>query len=334
MTTPTQLLRGRDVLVADVVLRDGLQIFSDPVAFTAKQTIFDLLTDSGVGNLEITSMVPPHVVPQFGDAAQMIEHAAAYGDVFSTVLVPNLKGAQRAIEAGANSIVLPVSISETHSRKNIRKSRDEQVAELSAIRSLIDSQPSECRPLLAVGVSAAFGCAYEGRVAESEVFLVTDQCLSVGVDEIGLADTVGYGTPGQVNRAFKRLLGMVDDNVEVRAHFHDTYGMGLANVYAALDAGVKIFDASLCGLGGCPFAPNATGNVALEDLVLMLQKSGLRTGIDLDRLLTGFGELRRILPDAPTHGALHRAGRYPADFVPEQTPAALGLRQSEGQVTI
>lgn len=307
-----------DVIVSDCVLRDGLQILETPVALQGKKAILDLLVRSGVRNIEVTSMVPPRLVPQFADAGDMIEYANTVGVVLPTVLVPNAKGAERAVEAGAKSLVLPLSASEAHSHKNIRKSREEQVLELARIRALVDEQPAGKRPLLAAGISTAFGCSYEGKVPEDDVFRMVDRCLAIGVDEVGLADTVGYATPPQISSAFKRLFQRVGDKTLVRAHFHDTFGFALANAFAAFEAGVKIFDGSLCGLGGCPFAPNATGNATLEDLVLLFQKIGLRTGIDFDALLEGQDLLRSLLPDTPLYGVVNRARRFPADFEPER----------------
>jgi hydroxymethylglutaryl-CoA lyase len=307
-----------DVILSDCVLRDGLQIVKTPVPIEDKKVILDLLVKSGVRNIEVTSMVPPRLVPQFEDASEMIGYANAIGVLLPTVLVPNFKGAKQAIEAGAKSLVVPVSVSETHSNKNVRKSRADQIDELARIRALIDEQPVHKRPQLAVGVSTAFGCSYEGEVPEDEVFRMVDRCMEVGVDEVGLADTVGYGTPPQISSAFKRLFQRVGDEALVRAHFHDTFGFALANAFAALEAGVTIFDGSLCGLGGCPFAPNATGNATLEDLVLLFQKCGLKTGIDFEALLQGQGLLRSLLPDMPLYGVVNRAGRFPADFEPER----------------
>jgi hydroxymethylglutaryl-CoA lyase len=252
----------------------------------------------------------------------MIAYARQLDIALATVLVPNLKGAERAIAANAASLVLPVSASETHSMKNIRKSRDEQLNELRQIRALIDEQPEGDRPLLAAGIATAFGCSYEGKVSEDEVFRIVDACLEIGVEEIGLADTVGYATPRQITRVFTRLIQQVDPTLQVRAHFHDTFGMGLSNSFAAVESGVKFVDASLCGLGGCPFAPGAAGNTTIEDLVYMVQKVGLRTGIDLDKLLEGKALLTELAPGATLRGALSLAGKYPKDFVPEKPFAA------------
>lgn len=306
-----------DIVISDVVLRDGLQILPDVVPIDGKKAIANLLIDSGIRNLEITSMVPPQLMPQFDDAVAMIEYARERAVGLATVLVPNLKGAERAIAAQAPSLVLPISVSDTHSRKNIRKSTHEQIGELSRIRDLISEQPATSRPVLAAGISTAFGCSYEGTIREDDVFAVVDACLDIGVDEIALADTVGYATPRQVSSAFDRLTRRVDSSVAVRAHFHDTFGLGLANSFASLECGVKYIDASLCGLGGCPYAPGAAGNVTLEDLVYMAQKLGLKTGIDLDQLLHGRALLRQLLPNAALRGALSAAGKFPADFIPE-----------------
>ena len=306
-----------DIVISDVVLRDGLQILADVVPLEGKKAILDLLVDSGIRNIEITSMVPPKLISQFTDAEEMIDYARQREVGVATVLVPNLKGAERAIGANAASLVLPISASETHSNKNIRKSREEQIDELRRIRNLIDQQAENHRPLLAAGIATAFGCSYEGPVGENEVFRLVDKCLDIGVDEIGLADTVGYATPPQITRAFGRLIARADSTVSIRAHFHDTFGMGLANAFAALDCGVKLLDASLGGLGGCPFAPASAGNITLEDLVYMAQKLGLKTGIDLDKLLRGKSLLHELLPDTTLRGALSLASGYPADFSPE-----------------
>lgn len=307
-----------DVIISDCVLRDGLQSLRNVVTLEDKQKILALLVDSGIGNIEITSMVPPDAIPQFADAAAMIDFARQCDVRLATVLVPNLKGAQRALEAGAKSLVLPLSVSQSHSMKNIRKSTEAQLDELKKIRALISRQTRAEQPLLAAGISTAFGCSYEGKIQDKDVFALVEQCMAIGVDEIGLADTVGYADPAQVKRIFTHCLQAFGSQLPLRAHFHDTFGLGLVNVYAALEAGVRIFDASLCGLGGCPFAINATGNITLEDLVYLMQKLGLKTGIDLDSLLGGQPLLRSILPNETLYGAINRAGKYPADFTPEK----------------
>ena len=318
-----QILSDVDVVISDCVLRDGLQILKNQlVQLDDKKAILRLLFESGIRNIEITSMVPPKLVPQFADAGDMIHYANDLGVLLPTVLSPNLKGVERAIEFGALSVVLPLSVSETHSQKNIRKSRIESLKELSRVRALIDKQPSSKRPLLAAGISTAFGCSYEGKIDEDQVFWMVDECQKIGVDEIGLADTVGYAVPKQISSAFRRLQTSINPEIKVRAHFHDTFGLGLANAMAALEEGVKYFDASLCGLGGCPFAPNATGNITLEDLVFLMQKSGVKTGIDLDKLLTGQQLLQKIMPDQKLYGVVNRAGQYPTDFTSEKLTAS------------
>lgn len=313
-----QILSGVDVVISDCVLRDGLQILKNLVVpLEDKKAILRLLFESGIRNIEITSMVPPKLVPQFTDAGDMIRYADELGVLLPTVLAPNLKGVERAIEFGARSVVLPLSVSETHSQKNIRKSRIESLEELAQVRALIDQQPPAKRPMLAAGISTAFGCSYEGKIDEDQVFWMVDECQKIGVDELGLADTVGYATPKQITNAFRRLQTVINPGTNIRAHFHDTFGFGLANAMAAFEQDVKYFDASLCGLGGCPFAPNATGNITLEDLVFLMQKSGVKTGINLDKLLTGQQLLRSILPDQKLHGVVNRAGKYPTGFASE-----------------
>ncbi len=313
-----KILNDVDVVISDCVLRDGLQILKNlVVSLEDKKAILRLLFESGIRNIEITSMVPPKLVPQFADAGDMIRYADELGVLLPTVLSPNLKGVERAIEYGARSVVLPLSVSETHSQKNIRKSRIEALEELARVRVLIDQQPLAKRPLLAAGISTAFGCSYEGKIDEDQVFWMVDECQKIGVDELGLADTVGYAVPKQITSAFRRLQNVINPEIKIRAHFHDTFGFGLANTMAALEQNVKYFDASLCGLGGCPFAPNATGNITLEDLVFLMQKSGVKTGIDLDKLLSGQQLLRSILPDQQLYGVVNRAGKYPADFPSE-----------------
>ncbi|MDG2091250.1 MAG: hydroxymethylglutaryl-CoA lyase [Gammaproteobacteria bacterium] len=313
-----QILSDVDVVISDCVLRDGLQILKNLVVpLVDKKATLRLLFESGIRNIEISSMVPPKLVPQFADAGDMIRYADELGVLVPTVLSPNLKGVERAIEFGARSVVLPLSVSETHSQKNIRKSRIESLQELARVRELIDKLPQTERPFLAAGISTAFGCSYEGKIDEDQVFWMVDECQKIGVDEIGLADTVGYAVPLQITSAFRRLQSVINPGIKIRAHFHDTFGLGLANAMAALEQNVKYFDASLCGLGGCPFAPNATGNITLEDLVFLMQKNGVKTGIDLDKLLTGQQLLRSILPDQQLHGVINRAGKYPADFSPE-----------------
>ncbi len=313
-----QILSDVDVVISDCVLRDGLQILKNMVvSLDDKKTILRLLFESGIRNIEITSMVPPKLAPQFVDAGDMIRYADELGVLLPTVLSPNLRGVERAIEFGVSSVVLPLSISETHSQKNIRKTRIESLEELARVRVLIDQQPPNKRPLLSAGISTAFGCSYEGKIDEDQVFWMVDECQKIGVDEVGLADTVGYAVPKQITSAFRRLQSILNPEIKIRAHFHDTFGFGLANAMAAFEQNVKYFDASLCGLGGCPFAPNATGNIPLEDLVFLMQKSGVKTGVDLDKLLTGHKLSSRILPDQKLYGVVNRAGKYPADFVSE-----------------
>jgi hydroxymethylglutaryl-CoA lyase len=239
------------------------------------------------------------------DTASIVAAAKRNLDVTVTTLVPNLKGALAAIEAGADILVVPVSVSEGHSRANVRRTPDEMVAEVSRIA---EARDAAARPIrIHAGMATAFGCTIQGEVAESEVVRIAEASVAAGADEIGLADTVGYANPSQVRCLFERVRAAVGDRVR-SAHFHDTRGTGLANVIAALEAGIRSFDASLGGLGGCPYAPGASGNIATEDLVFMLESMGLDTGIRLDALIEAQRTLQTLLPGQTLHGKIATAG--------------------------
>jgi hydroxymethylglutaryl-CoA lyase len=241
------------------------------------------------------------------DAAEVVAHALTIPTLTVAVLAPNLKGAERAMSAGAHKITLPISVSRSHSLANVRKTPDEAVAEAARICDLRDSMPAERRPKVEAGLSTVFGCTIEGPVSEEEVVRLAAACVEAGCDEVGLADTTGYANPEQVKRVFRKVRAALGDKLG-GAHLHNTRGLGLANVVAALDVGVRTFDSSLGGLGGCPFAPGATGNIVTEDLVFMLESMGLATGIDMDRLLA----VRRIvaegIPGEPLYGYVPDAG--------------------------
>jgi hydroxymethylglutaryl-CoA lyase len=231
-----------------------------------------------------------------------------HAGVVTCALVPNVKGAERAIAAGVHTVHFVVSASETHNRANVRRSVDEQLEAFRAVRAAIDAQAPKRRPRLMAGIATAFGCSLEGRIAESAVRRIAVILVQAGADEIGLADTVGYGNPALVKSLVTAVRGDVGDKVPLRLHLHDTLGLGLANVYAGLEAGIRRFDAALSGLGGCPFAPGARGNIVTEDLVFMLEELGLRTGIDLVRLMATREILARHIPAQHLTGHLHEAG--------------------------
>jgi hydroxymethylglutaryl-CoA lyase len=296
-----------DIEIGEVGPRDGLQNTKAIMPTDAKRAWIDALAGAGLREIEVCSFVPPKLVPQMADAAEATRHALAIPGLRVAVLVPNLKGAERAMEIGAHKLTLPVSVSRSHGLANVRRTREEMVAEVRRVCELRDAQPAARRPKVEAGLSTAFGCTMEGRVAEADVIRLAVALAETGCDAVGLSDTVGYANPAQVKRVFTALRAEIGERTG-GGHFHDTRGLGLANVLAAMEAGVRSFDASLGGLGGCPFAPGASGNVATEDLAFMLESMGLRTGVDLDRLLAARELLARSLPGEPLYGHVALAG--------------------------
>src|SRR5262245_24893777 len=293
------------VEIVEVGLRDGLQILPRVVPTADKIAWLDAEIASGVRRFEVASFVPAKLLPQMADAADVVAAAKRRPGLTVAALVPNVKGATAAIAAGADILVVPVSASEAHCRANVRRTPDEMVAEVRRICATRTEAGGPVR--VEAGIATAFGCTLQGDVSEDEVVRLAESCLDAGADEIGLADTVGYANPAQVRRLFGRVRAVAGERAN-SAHFHDTRGTGLANVVAALDAGIRSFDASLGGLGGCPYAPGASGNIATEDLVFMLETMGLDTGIRLDALLQARRKLEDLLPGQTFYGKLAAAG--------------------------
>jgi hydroxymethylglutaryl-CoA lyase len=293
------------VEVVEVGLRDGLQILDFVVPTSDKVAWLQAEHASGVRCFEVASFVPAKYMPQMADAATVVTEAKRLPGISVTALVPNLRGATAAIEAGADTLVSPVSASEAHSAANVRRTPDDMVAELARICQARDTAGRSVR--VEAGIATAFGCTIQGEVREDEVIRIAKACVEAGVDSVGLADTVGYADPAQVRRLFRKVREAIGDRLK-SAHFHDTRGLGLANVVAALDVGVRSFDSSLGGLGGCPHAPGASGNVATEDLVFMLESMGFDTGIDLEALIAAQRRLAELLPGQTLHGKLAPAG--------------------------
>ena len=305
------------ISVREVGLRDGLQIHPTFMPTDDKLAWIAAETAAGVREIEVTSYVPPKLIPQFADAQAVTLGALAIPGLTVAALIPNLRGAQRGVELGVHKLNFVMSVSETHNMKNVRRPPADSVADFRAIVELIKAQPPGKRPIIVGGLSTALGCSYEGRVAVSQVVKYATQLMEAGADELVVADTVGYADPRLVREVFRAVLAEVGDT-PVGAHFHDTRGTGLANVSAALDCGITRFDASLAGLGGCPFAPGASGNIVMEDLCFMLDSMGLDTGVDLERLVEVRKIVARSLPDIPMQGALARAG-LPRNYVPAAT---------------
>ncbi len=295
------------IILREVGLRDGLQIHSTFMPTDDKLAWITAEAATGISEIEVTSYVPPKLIPQFADSEAVTAGALAIPGLTASALVPNLRGAQRGIELGVHKLNFVMSVSRTHNMKNVRRSPEESIADFRAIVDLIRSQPEGRRPVISGGLSTALGCSYEGRVAVSQVIDYAVQLLEAGAQELQVADTVGYADPVQVRNLFKPLLAEVG-NVPVAAHFHDTRGTGLANVSAALDCGITMFDASLAGLGGCPFAPGASGNIVMEDLCFMLDSMGLDTGVDLEKLVQVRQFIAAALPTIAMQGALAKAG--------------------------
>jgi hydroxymethylglutaryl-CoA lyase len=312
-----------DVLISEVGPRDGLQSIETVMSTAAKCAWIDALHASGLREVEVASFVPATRLPQMADAAEVVRHAARLAGWTVLALVPNRRGAEAALAAGAHKLTLPVSASEAHSLANVRKTRAQMIDEVRAVVALRNERASAVG--VEVGVSTAFGCTLQGPIDEDEVIRMADALAEAGVDGIGLSDTTGMANPAQVKRLFTRLRVAIGDKAGA-AHLHNTRGLGLANCLAAWDVGVRSFDSSQGGLGGCPYAPGASGNVVTEDLVFMFEAMGLRTGVDLDRLLAARAALRAGLPGEPLYGMVTEAG-WPKGWSPRTAHAPGGPPQ-------
>ncbi len=292
-------------VIREVGPRDGLQILQRVVPTATKLAWIRGAYDAGQREIEVGSFVPARLMPQLADTAEVLAFAKTLPGLIASVLVPNLKGAERAIAEEADLLLVPLSASHAHSLANLRKTPDEVVAELGRIRAARDAAGSRTR--IEVGLSTALGCTIQGEVKPSEVVRLVQAALDAGVESISVADTVGYADPAMVARLFEQVLKVAGERFHT-AHFHDTRGLGLANCMAALQMGIRKLDACLGGLGGCPHAPGASGNVATEDLAYMLASMGVETGLDFDKLIALRGQLAGWLEGETLHGSLWRAG--------------------------
>ncbi len=305
-----------DVIVQEVGPRDGLQNVAQVMPTEAKLAWIGAVAEAGVPQIQVGSFVPPKLMPQLADTADVVRWTREnWPDVAMSVLVPNLKGAELALPHRPDQIAFVMSASAAHNERNVRRSVEESLADFRRIVAHRDAVDPERRTIVSGGIATAFGCTIQGEVPEAEVLRLAQALAEAGADRIGIADTVGYGNPEQVRRIFTAVRDVVGPDVRLGAHFHDTRGLGLANVYAALEAGVRQFDGGMGGLGGCPHAPGATGNIVTEDLVFMLESMGLKTGIDLDRLVAARGVMERNLPGEPTFGTFVKVG-VPKGFIP------------------
>lgn len=303
------MMDGIDVLVSEVGPRDGLQSIKPVMPTAAKLAWIDALVAAGVREIEVGSFVPAHLLPQLADTPEVVRAVKAkHPGLHVAVLVPNAKGAEAAIAAGADKLTLPLSASETHSLKNLRRTHEQVFGEVARIVELLSALPAERRPQFEGAVSTAFGCTLEGEVPEAKVVALAERLIALGCDEVGLSDTSGYANPAQVRRLVKAVHAAIGPEKMTGLHLHNTRGLGLANVVAGLDVGVTTFDSSQGGLGGCPFAPGASGNIVTEDLVFMLEAMGLRTGIDPEGLARARAVLAEALPGEPLYGFVPDAG--------------------------
>ncbi|SDE03822.1 hydroxymethylglutaryl-CoA lyase [Paraburkholderia lycopersici] len=301
------------VSVREVGVRDGLQMVKTILPAGRKVEWCRREAAAGISHIEVTSFVPPKIAPQFADAEEVAAGVLRIEGLHASALVPNLRGAQRAMEIGLKKIDYVLSASNEHNMRNVRRSTEESIEDFSRIVSYRD-ELGRADVVVGSGVATAFGCTIAGKVEPSTVLQIVERLLKMGADEITIADTVGYANPGQVRDLMRDVLRLTGET-PVACHFHDTRGMGMANVYAALEVGVRAFDSSLAGLGGCPFAPNATGNINTEDCVFLLESQGLRTGVDINALIELRRDVETWLPGEPFAGAIARAG-LPKGFVP------------------
>ena len=301
-----------DILISEVGPRDGLQSVQATMPTADKRAWIDALHDAGLREIEVGSFVPASRLPQMADVAEVVRHSLGKPGLTVMALAPNLRGAAAAIAAGVHKVTLPVSASEAHSLANVRQTRAQMVEVVREVVRLRNAQAPQVR--IEVGLSTAFGCTLQGAVPDDDVVRLAAALAEAGVDEIGLSDTTGMANPAQVRRLFQRVRAAIGDKTG-SAHLHNTRGLGLANCLAAYDVGVRTFDASLGGLGGCPYAPGASGNVVTEDLVFMFEAMGVDTGVDLGRLISARAALQAGLPGEPLYGMTPDAG-LPKGFAP------------------
>jgi hydroxymethylglutaryl-CoA lyase len=293
------------VHISEVGPRDGLQSVQGVMSTADKCRWIDALAAAGLREIEVGSFVPAKLLPQMADVADVVRHALTLPGLCVMALVPNRRGAQAALAAGVHKLTLPVSASEAHSLANVRKTREQMVEELRSVVALRNAEAPGVP--VEVGLSTAFGCTLQGAVDEDDVIRLALACADAGVDEVGLSDTTGMAHPAQVRRLFTRLRAELGDHAGA-AHLHNTRGLGLANCLAAFDVGVRSFDSSLGGLGGCPYAPGASGNVVTEDLVFMFEAMGVSTGVNLQKLIAAREPLKAGLPGEPVYGMTPEAG--------------------------
>jgi hydroxymethylglutaryl-CoA lyase len=311
---------GLGALISEVGPRDGLQSIPTILPLALKKAWISAEAAAGVREIEVGSFVPASLLPQLADTAEVVRHALTIEGLTVAVLVPNLRGAQAAIATGVHKITLPVSASETHSLRNVRRTHAQMIGEARAITAALRAVPPDRRPAFEASLSTAFGCTIEGPIPDRTLTDLAERLMDAGADEVGLSDTSGYANPAQVRRLVRLVRGVVGEAHLTGVHLHNTRGLGLANALAALEEGITTLDASLGGLGGCPFAPGASGNIVTEDLAFMLEAMGLHTGVDLEALLEVRRRLGEWLPGEAVYGFTAEAG-LPLGFAPRSDGA-------------
>ena len=293
----------RQIHICEVGPRDGLQNAHHLMPTEAKKAWIAAMAAAGIEEIEVGSFVPPKLIPAMADTAEIVAFSLTIPNLKVVALAPNVKGFERAVASGAHKVTFPVSASRAHSLANVRMTPEQMVEEVRKCVLLRGANGPE----IEAGVSTAFGCTMQGEVPEDDVVRIAGMLAEAGVDCIALADTVGYANPAQIKRLFSKVRKVIGSKLEA-AHLHDTRGLGLANALAAYEEGVRHFDSSMGGLGGCPFAPGASGNVITEDLVFMFESMGAATGIDLDKLMEARKLMVAALPEEPVYGHMALAG--------------------------
>jgi len=300
------------IILREVGMRDGLQSIAEIMPTETKIAWLDAEYAAGVRAIEVSSFVPPKLLPQLADAEAVIAHAMTLPGLQVSALIPNSRGAERGMALGVPEMNYVLSVSNGHNLSNVRRPTDESIEDFRRVVELCHDAAKPAR--INCGLATAFGCTIEGDVDEDRVRRIANEIAKAGADGIILADTVGYGQPAAIERVFRKVIADVSP-LPVAAHFHDTRGLGIANVLAAYNAGCREFDASLGGLGGCPYAPGATGNIVMEDTVFLFESMGCETGIDLDKLVTVRAIVAKALPQVTLYGAIAKAG-LPRNFHP------------------
>jgi hydroxymethylglutaryl-CoA lyase len=296
------------ILISEVGPRDGLQSIAPVMATSAKMAWIAAEAAAGVREIEVGSFVPAKLLPQLADTAEVVRYARGIPGLTVAALVPNLRGAQAAVDAGAHKITLPLSVSETHSLRNLRRTHAQVLEEARAIADFLRDLAPDRRPHFEGSLSTVFGCTLEGAISDAKIASLAEALMAAGCDEIGLADTTGYADPAAVRRVIRLVRAAAGATAVCGIHLHNTRGLGLANALAAIEEDITTFDSSLGGLGGCPFAPGASGNIVTEDLCFMLAAMGFDTGIDLPALLKVREIVAAALPDQELYGFTPLAG--------------------------